>query len=185
MCSLYFVSTNVNKYEEIRAILKQHDISVKFLKRQLREIQANSLGKIAAEKSKAAFNMISKPVLVEDDGLFIHGLKGFPGPYSSFVFKSIGNNGILKLLSGSRNREACFLSVVVYSSGTELKRFFGKTEGKISLRPSGRGWGYDPIFIPIDSDLTFGESKGLKKRSSHRAKAISSFVNWYLDTNSG
>jgi len=171
----------MKKYEEIHEILKQHDISVKFLKRKLREIQANSLGMIATEKSKAAYNTISMPVLVEDDGLFIHGLKGFPGPYSSFVFKSIGNNGILKLLSGSRKREACFLSILVYNDGTELKRFFGKTEGKISLQPSGHGWGYDSIFIPIDSDLTFGESRLLKMQYSHRAKAISSFVNWYLD----
>ena len=170
----------MNKYEEIHAILKRRGISVKFLKRALREIQSNSLGRIAAEKSKAAFNTISKPVLVEDDGLFIHGLKGFPGPYSSFVFKSIGNNGILKLLSDSRKREACFLSIVVYNDGTELKRFFGKTEGKISLQPSGRGWGYDPIFVPLDCDLTFGESRAVKMRYSHRAKAISSFVNWYL-----
>ncbi|HKR57513.1 MAG TPA: non-canonical purine NTP pyrophosphatase, partial [Candidatus Nitrosopolaris sp.] len=105
MCTLYFISTNMNKYKEIHEILKQHEISVKFLKRKLQEIQANSLDKIAAEKSKAAYNMISMPVLVEDDGLFINGLKGFPGPYSSFVFSSIGNEGILKLLSGSRKRE--------------------------------------------------------------------------------
>jgi len=171
----------MNKYKEIHEILKQHEISVKFLKRKLREIQANSLNKIAAEKSKAAYNMISMPVLVEDDGLFIHGLKGFPGPYSSFVFSSIGNEGILKLLSGSRKREACFLSILVYNDGTELKRFFGKTEGKISLQPSGHGWGYDPIFVPMDSDLTFGESRAVKMQYSHRAKAVSSFVNWYLD----
>lgn len=172
----------MNKYEEIHAILKgEHDISVKFLKRKLREIQADSLGKIAAEKSKDAYNTILMPILVEDDGLFIRELKGFPGPYSSFVFKSIGNNGILKLLSGSRKREAYFLSILVYNDGMELKRFFGKTEGKISLQPSGPGWGYDPIFIPLDSDSTFGESRALKMRYSHRAKAISSFVNWYLD----
>src|SRR5919108_3877585 len=170
----------MNKYEEIHAMLKRHGISVKFLKRTLREIQSNSLGRIAAEKSKAAFNVISEPVLVEDDGLFIHALKGFPGPYSSFVFKSIGNNGILKLLSDSKKREAYFLSIVVYNDGTELKPFFGKTEGKISLQPSGRGWGYDPIFVPRNCDLTFGESRTVKMRYSHRAKAISSFVNWYL-----
>ena len=89
MCSLHFLSTNTNKYNEIHPILHKYKIAVKFLNLKLREIQGESLSQIAAEKSKDAFKLISKPVIVEDDGLVIHELNGFPGSYSSFVFKTI------------------------------------------------------------------------------------------------
>ncbi|MFY9798772.1 MAG: non-canonical purine NTP pyrophosphatase [Candidatus Nitrosopolaris sp.] len=179
MCSLYFLSTNINKFIEIYQILHQYKVAVKFLNIKLREIQAESLSEIAEEKSKDAFKAVSKPVIIEDDGLFIHRLNGFPGSNSSFVFKTIGNVGILKLLSHLRDRSASFVSVFVYNDGNTVRTFVGKTDGKISLRIAGPGWGYDPIFIPSGFELTFGQLKDKKIRISHRGKAIAAFARWY------
>jgi XTP/dITP diphosphohydrolase len=179
MCSLHFLSTNTNKYIEIHPILHKYKIAVKFLNLKLREIQGESLSQIAAEKSKDAFKLISKPVIVEDDGLVIHELNGFPGSYSSFVFKTIGSSGILKLLSHSKDRSASFISVFVYNDGNTLRSFLGKTEGKISSKVSGPGWGYDPIFIPSGSELSFGQLRDKKIRLSHRTKAVTAFAKWY------
>ncbi|HET7149379.1 MAG TPA: RdgB/HAM1 family non-canonical purine NTP pyrophosphatase [Candidatus Nitrosopolaris sp.] len=179
MCSLYFLSTNTNKYIEIHPILHKYEIDVKFLNMKLREIQGESLSQIAVEKSKDAFKIISKPVIVEDDGLLIQRLNGFPGSYSSFVFKTIGSSGILKLLSHSKNRSASFVSVFVYNDGNTLRRFLGKTEGRISSKIAGAGWGYDPIFIPTGSELSFGQLKDKKFRLSHRTKAITAFARWF------
>jgi len=179
MYSLYFLSTNAKKYAEIRPILYKYNITLKYLNTKLRETQAESLNDIAVEKSKDAFKVISKPVIVEDDGLLIHRLNGFPGPYSSFVFKTIGNKGILKLLSYSKDRSASFISIFVYNDGNNLRRFVGKTDGKISSKIAGRGWGYDPIFIPNGSKLSFGQLKDKKILFSHRTKAITDFARWY------
>lgn len=179
MCSLYFLSTNINKYIEIYPILHKYKVAVKFLNIKLREIQAESLSEIAAEKSKDAFKAISKPVIVEDDGLFIHRLNGFPGSNSSFVSKTIGNVGILKLLSHSKDRSASFVSVFVFNDGNKFRRFIGKTDGKISSKIAGPGWGYDPIFIPTGSKLSFGQLRDKKIRLSHRTKAITAFAKWY------
>ena len=180
MCSLHFLSSNLNKFIEICQILHRYNVPVKFLDIKLREIQADSLNEIAEEKSKDAFKALSKPVIIEDDGLFIHRLNGFPGPNSSFVFRTIGNSGILKLLYHIRDRSASFVSVFVYNDGDIVRTFVGKTEGRISSKIDGPGWGYDPIFIPTGSELTFGQLKDRKERISHRAKAVSAFAKWYV-----
>ena len=180
MHSLYFLSSNINKFIEIYQILHQYNIDVKFLNIKLREIQADSLTEIAEEKSKYAFKAVSKPVIIEDDGLFIHRLNGFPGPNSSFVFKTIGNSGILKLLYHIRDRSASFVSVFVYNDGNTVRTFVGKSEGRVSSKIKGPGWGYDPIFIPTGSELTFGQLKNRKISISHRGKAISAFAKWYV-----
>jgi XTP/dITP diphosphohydrolase len=176
---LYFLSTNINKFIEVYPILREHNVSIKFLNIKLREIQAESLSEIAIEKSKDAFKAVSKPVIVEDDGLFIHSLNGFPGYNSSFVFKTIGNVGILRLLSHSRDRSASFVSVFVYNNGNKFRTFVGKTDGIISSKINGPGWGYDPIFIPTGSEFSFGQLRDKKIRISHRTKAITAFAKWY------
>ena len=65
-----------------------------------------------SKKAQDAFSKLKKPVIIEDDGLFINSLDGFPGPYSSYVFKTIGNKGILNLLKN--NRKAKFVSIITY-----------------------------------------------------------------------
>src|SRR6188472_4279509 len=132
MSSLYFASTNHNKYLEIQSVLSKYGIIVEFYKLILVEIQSDSIEEIAIAKSKCAFAEISKPVIVEDDGLFIHELNGFPGQYSSYVYKTIGNNGILKLLSNSKQRFAIFKSSLAFSDDMNHYGFTGEAEGKIA-----------------------------------------------------
>ncbi len=75
-----FASSNRNKFREAKKILSNNQIKLHFFKSQLQEIQANSLEKIATKKAADAYNKCKKPVIVEDDGLFIESLNGFPGP---------------------------------------------------------------------------------------------------------
>ena len=144
---LFFVSSNNHKYQESKKILDSFGIKLGFLKSDLEEIQSNSLNDIAIKKARNAFSKYKKPIIVEDDGLFINSLEGFPGPYSSYVFKTIGNKGILNLLKN--NRKAKFVSIITYCDKTILESFDGKLNGIISKSQKGKGWGYDPIFIPI------------------------------------
>ena len=105
---LFFVSSNNHKYQESEKILNEFGIDIGFFKYDLEEIQSDLLKDIALKKAKHAFSKYKKPVIIEDAGLFITSLDGFPGPYSSFVFKTIGNDGILKLLTNDRDRKVCF-----------------------------------------------------------------------------
>ena len=175
---LFFVSSNNHKYHEAKKILDSFGIKLGFLKSDLEEIQSSSLYDIAIKKARSAFSKHKKPIIIEDDGLFINSLEGFPGPYSSYVFKTSGNKGILNLLKN--NRKAKFVSIITYCDKTILKSFDGKLDGTISKSQKGKGWGYDPIFIPKNSNKTFAENNGNKNELSHRYKALKKFSNWYL-----
>ena len=174
---LYFVSSNSHKYKEAKSILDSFGIKLGFLKLNLEEIQSNSLKEIAEKKAKDAFSKCKKPLIIEDDGMFIDSLNGFPGPYSSYVFKTIGNKGILKLVPSKR--KAKFVSIITYCDKKILESFDAKIDGTISKYQKGKGWGYDPIFLPKNSRKTFAEIDS-KNELSHRFKALKKFSNWYL-----
>ena len=174
---LFFVSSNSHKYHEAKMILDSFGIKLGFLKSNLEEIQSNSLNDIAIKKARDAFSKYKKPIIIEDDGLFIDSLEGFPGPYSSYVFKTIGNKGILNLLKNKR--KAKFVSIITYCDKTILQSFNGKLNGIISKSQKGKGWGYDPIFIPNNSKKTFADMNN-KNELSHRYKALKKFSKWYL-----
>jgi len=175
---LFFVSSNRHKYQEAKKILQSFDINLKFFKYELEEIQSSSLKEIASKKAEQAFQKCKKPIIIEDDGLFIDSLNGFPGPYSSYVFKTIGNNGILQLLK--HNRQAKFCSIIFYYDNKNSKSFEAKIDGTISKSQHGSGWGYDPIFIPKNFTKTFAQLN-TKNDLSHRYKALKKFSNWYLN----
>jgi len=175
---LYFVSSNAHKFKEARTILNNFGINIDFIKFKLEEIQSDSLVEIAKNKALQAFLKCKKPVIVEDDGLFIDSLNGFPGPYSSYIFKTIGNEGILKLLQ--LQRKAKFVSIISFCDQTNIKIFQSSLNGYISKKLSGTGWGYDPIFIPINQKKTFAQLDN-KNKLSHRFKSLKKFSSWYLD----
>ncbi len=122
-------------------------------------------------------------VAVEDSGLFVHTLRGFPGPYSSQAHETIGCSGILRLLGSETQRNAHFQTAIAVSkSGRTLGIFPGRVRGRISRTERGKnGFGFDPIFIPAGSSITFSEmSDAQKNRHSHRFRAFRRLAKWYL-----
>ncbi len=178
MSNVLFASSNESKYKEAKAILSKFDINLEFFKCNLQEIQADTLEEVGLHKVTQAFSQCLKPVLVEDDGLFIESLNGFPGPYSAFAFKTIGNKGILKLLKA--NRKAKFQSVTAYCErNNDVMMFKAVVDGKISRKLMGTKWGYDPIFIPDGQKRTYAQLRD-KNLVSHRYLALRKFATWHL-----
>ena len=163
----------------MQSILLAYGISVDFVQADLLEIQSDSLVEIAREKAKNAYEKAARPVIVEDDGLYINALKGFPGQYSSHAFKTIGNAGMLKLLEGSADRSAYFCSVIAYNDGKQVQEFEARVDGQISTSIAKGGWGYDPVFVPAGAKVTFAKLSN-KNDYSHRRKALEKFARWYL-----
>lgn len=148
------------------------------------EIQADDLGDVARPGVQQACALIGEPCFIEDAGLFIGALDGFPGPYSSYVFEKLGNEGILKLMSGIEDRRAEFVSALAYCEpGSKPIVFKGRILGSLTdeLRGS-RGFGFDPIFAPDGGEgRTFAEmTSEMKNAFSHRAKSMERFVKWYV-----
>jgi len=183
---IFFATNNVNKFKEACRVFREYKIAVGMLRIKTLEIQSESLEEIAKKSVMESFKKCSLPVIVEDAGLFIEALNGFPGPYAAYVYKTIGNNGLLKLMEKSESREAKFQSVIAYYS-SELRSpicFKGEAVGEIikeeRKREGESGFGFDPIFKPKNSTKIFAEMTIIEKnKHSHRAKALRNFAKWY------
>ena len=179
----YFVTSNIHKFQEARRVLSEYKIATAKLKVGAVEIQDDNLENIAKFSALDAVKNCGLPIFVGDSGLFVEALNGFPGPYSAYVYRTVGTKGILKLMKNIKNRDAYFQSVIAFSSPEEQPTCFsGKVEGKISLQELGTsGFGYDPIFIPLEGDgRTFAEMTTTQKNLySHRAEALRKFAEWY------
>ncbi|MFX1449954.1 MAG: XTP/dITP diphosphatase [Promethearchaeota archaeon] len=182
---IYFASSNKNKLKEVNSILNAYGVNVEALLLESPEIQSDDPEEIARFSVKFAFNKIKHPVFVEDSGLFIEALNGFPGPYSSYVYKTIGNDGILKLMQNKENRTANFKSIIAYSEATNfIKTFIGQTSGTISteiLKGNNGGWGFDPIFLPEEGNKRTYAEMGIEEKNkiSHRKKSLEKFGKWF------
>lgn len=184
---VFFATGNINKFNEARSILGQFGIAVGMLRLKGDEIQSESLKEIAETSVINAYERCRLPIFVEDAGLFIDALSGFPGPYAAYVYHTINNSGILKLMENAADRKAKFQSVIAYcddQTPCEPKCFDGESKGEITLaerKEQGKsGFGFDPIFQPIGSKKTFAEMTITEKNGySHRAASIRKFAEWY------
>jgi XTP/dITP diphosphohydrolase len=182
--SVYFATENRSKYLEASRVADAFGIRLKHLRLEKREIQSERLSNIASFAARQAAATSLRKVVCEDAGFFVEALRGFPGPYSSYVFKAIGIPGILKLMRGTINRNAAFQAAAAYCEpGRHPVCFTGSVEGIVSRKPKGfHGFGFDPIFIPANGDgRTFAEMPIAEKNAlSHRAKAFAEFSKWFL-----
>lgn len=136
---------------------------------------------VAREAAMAAYSVLKRQLVVDDTGLYIPALGGFPGAYAAFVQKTIGNSGILRLMEGIADRAASFITAAAYTDGRHIEAFVGEMPGQIAFAPSGKeGFGYDPIFVCDGETRTYAEMTLSEKIAvSHRTKAFSSFLDWY------
>lgn len=183
--ALFFATGNMHKVEEVRLILKDYSLKVEQVNVKGVEIQADKVEEVARASAMAAAQTEGIPIFVEDTGLFLEALNGFPGPYASYVHATIGRRGVLKLLNGVENRKAEFKSAVAFCSPKEEPVcFIGYVIGRISFEERGvQGFGYDSIFEPDGGrGKTFAEMNADEKNIySHRARAIKKFADWYLE----
>jgi len=178
----FFVTSNIHKFDEARRVLAEYKVATAMLRVEAVEIQDDSIEEVAKASAIDAVKKCGLPILVEDAGLFVEALRGFPGPYSSYVYRTVGTKGILELMGNVEKREAYFHSVVTFSSPDEPPRcFHGKVKGEIFREERGRsGFGFDPIFSPSGQNRTFAEMTTREKnRYSHRAQALRKFAEWY------
>jgi XTP/dITP diphosphohydrolase len=179
MKTLYFITSNKGKVAE--AAEKLIPLGYRIVQKDLGypEVQADSLKEVAFHGVEHVQSRFTKPFILEDAGLFIDALQGFPGVYSKYVFFTVGLPGILRLLDGVKKRDAVFRSVYAYAEpGKKPVIVIGECNGTITTERRGKqGFGYDPIFLPQGASKTFGEMTiNEKNRYSHRAKALEKLV---------
>lgn len=176
-----FVTTNRGKFSEIGKMIVDHGHEAENIAVAYPEMQADSLEMVMIQGLEWLMDHYERPILADDSGLFIDALGGFPGVYSAYVHKTLGNDGILKLMEGKTGRAARFECALGYAEpGSGPMLFKGVSEGTISTSKKGTGgFGYDPIFIPAGHDKTFGElPMEEKNKVSHRGRALAKFFKY-------
>ncbi len=184
---IFFATGNIHKFNEARAVLSAYSLASGMLHIKGAEIQSDSLKEIATASAANAYNLSHLPLIVEDAGLFVDALNGFPGPYAAYVYKTVENAGLLKLMNGIKNRRAIFRSSIAYcdsETGT-IMCFEGETAGEITTQKQTltfeSAFGFDPIFQPHGCKKTFAEMTLQEKNGvSHRAQAVRKFAEWYI-----
>ena len=184
---IVFATNNLHKLEEIRQI-----IGDKFNVLSLKDINCNedipetatTLEGNAEIKARYVKEKYGYDCFADDTGLEVDALGGEPGVrsarYAGENHDSQANmNLLLENMCGKENRAARFRTVIALIIGDELTLMDGIVEGEITQQRVGdSGFGYDPIFKPLESELTFAQmSSEDKNKISHRGRATAKLIN--------
>jgi XTP/dITP diphosphohydrolase len=182
MLELTLASGNAHKAEEFSQLFNPKIISVKAAAKKLDVIEnGTSYFENALLKAQAYSKEFKAPVIADDSGLNVAALPDDLGIHSArFGGTDLTDKEraelLLKKLQGKPNREAFFSCVLCfYLSEKEIFYFEGRMTGTIALSYKGNGgFGYDPVFIPNESEgeLTVAELGEWKNKNSHRALAV-------------
>ena len=178
MKKIFIGTHNRGKFKEISYLLPKKIKKISPIKLKVKS--PKETGKTFISNAKLKVKYFSKftelPVISDDSGLCIKALKGKPGIYSARWAKKYGSFSnamqfILKKMKKKKNRSATFVCSLSfkYPRG-KVVTVIGKIKGLISYKMLGtRGFGYDPIFIPLGKSITFGQMSKLKKiKMDHR-----------------
>lgn len=168
---LTFITSSAHKHAEVERVLGR-SLARKSL--SLEEIQAIELEPVVRHKASHAFALLGAPVLVEDTGLAFAAWNGLPGALVKWFLTSLGPEGICRLLRQEKNRNATATTIFAYCDGATVQVFPGIVHGLIPNEPRGSaGFGWDGIFQPTGSILTFAEMTPEEKdRFSMRRSAL-------------
>jgi XTP/dITP diphosphohydrolase len=175
-----FVTTNEHKRREVQDIL---GFALGRADLDLPEIQAIDPADVATEKARAAREALGDtdlPVLVEDSGLMVDAWGGFPGALTKWLMQSVGNEGLLRMFAPGDDRSARAVCVVALAeAGGRVRTFRGEVRGTVAESPRGEGgFGYDPVFVPGWSSMTYAQMGEGKNTDSHRARAFRAVKDW-------
>ncbi len=177
MKDIIFITGNENKLREAKQILGIEIVSKNL---ELREIQGVDLEDVIKDKLSHGYEILKKPVMVEDTGLFFNALNGFPGALIKMLLVRCGRDGIVKVLEGFEDKAATAKCAVGFTKdGKDLKVFIGEVKGQIVRQRGESGFGWDPIFQPDGYDKTFAEMDSEEKNAiSHRFQALKKFKDY-------
>lgn len=196
MKELIFATTNQGKVASLQSYFTHANADVKVVAKALSitEIQADTALEVAQAKAGEAFTQLSHPVVVDDSELRIEALNGFPGPYQKAMTEKLGPEGFVKLLEGYDNRNAYFISNLVFVDETGEQFCFsddpyrGTIARHVDTTERENSWGpLWKIFIPEGLDRTISQLTHEEKKAYDHTRpatdAYKKFVDWYQARN--
>ena len=173
---------NKGKFREISYLISKKYKKISPISLKIKSPKETGKTFIANSRLKVKFfsKYIDFPVISDDSGLCIKALNNKPGIYSARLAKKHGSFSkamkfILKKMKTKKNRSAFFVCSLSYlDKNGKITSVEGKLKGNISMQMRGKnGFGYDPIFIPLKKEITFGQMLKTKKiKMDHRYLAF-------------
>jgi XTP/dITP diphosphohydrolase len=188
---LIFATANDNKALELQELMGDF-IQIQSLKdlsfsQEIEETETTLEGN-SKLKADVVFKSFNRPCFADDTGLEVEALNGAPGVYSARYSGPACNAEqnmalLLKNLVSHSNKKARFRTVITYREFEKTIQFEGVVEGEIIAERRGEfGFGYDPIFTPDGSQLTFAQMPlEEKNKFSHRARAFAKLKAYLMD----
>ena len=189
-----FITSNQGKVKSLENSLKSNNIDVLVCAQNLdiMEPQFDTVQEVSKYKALKAFEILKEPVLVEDGGFSVFELNGFPGVYTKYILKTLGADGILKLMQGVNNRSAKFVSVATFINEDGTLFQFEREGGEFEISKEK---------VDIQSPFAWSElwkiiylkeyNKNLCELSEQEVSeyygragangSIQKFVNWYIN----
>jgi len=191
---IFFVTSNKGKIASLNEYFKKFEIDVNIepVKLDIVEPQANSVREVSKIKALEAFEQLKAPVIVEDGGLEIEALNGFPGVYVRYILDSIGVDGILKLMEGVKNRTCNFVSTATFVDREgNIHQFdrdpgFGEVVTEKRTKKSEFAWSdlwyifYKPDLEKTLSEMTKEELYDMDKGDGD-SSSLTKFAIWFKD----
>jgi XTP/dITP diphosphohydrolase len=185
---IILATKNPNKVQEIREIFQNNSLVGLDSYPEIEEIEetGKTFKDNALLKATGYFNQLNLPVIAEDSGLVVPALQGAPGIYSARYAgpQTNAEKNNRKLLREMENtpdgqRFAYFICCAVYFDSKRAITAEGHVEGEITREPRGiSGFGYDPVFLIPQYDMTFAElGTAIKNQISHRRLALQALRN--------
>lgn len=186
MHTIRFVTGNEGKVAEAREYLAGL-AELEQVEYDYTEIQSDDLADIATRGAREAYEHLGRSVeseidgvLVDDTGLFIDALGGFPGPYSAYVEGTVGVERVWELARTESDRRAYFRTIMAYADDSGVETFEGSVGGTLVAPRGTDGFGYDPIFEHNGqtlAEMTYAEKNAI----SHRGRALATFADWLAE----
>lgn len=171
MKHIYLVTGNPHKLKEWQQIIPK-DIAMDIADVDLEELQSDDAEEIVQDKARRAYEVVGKPVVVEDVSAGLEKLDGLPGPFIKFFNKRLGGDALYKL-AGNEEARATVSASIAYFDGRDMLVVRADVPGKVVEPRTRDGFGFDITFVPEGETETFAEMTPAKKNSlSHRSKAI-------------
>ena len=186
---LVFATNNAHKLSEIRAIFGDtlHILSLADINchddipETADTLEGNALIKARWVKERCGYDCFA-----DDTGLEVEALDGAPGVHTArYAYPDrhdpeANTQKLLASLKNATNRKAQFRTAIALILNGEEHVFEGVVRGEIATEKRGtEGFGYDPVFVPEDTERTFAElGTDVKNQISHRARAVAKLVEY-------
>ena len=183
---VFFVTGNDSKFMEVSDFIECQNVSIKLKQSNVKidEIQSLDQKRVVLHKALTVWNILKKPFLIEDSGVFFERYNQFPGVFTKFLYKGIGMEGVLKLVKeGDRAFFRLYLMYVYGESKYEI--FEGICYGTVTKTHdfcSPKNFIFSNIFLPDNSEKTYAELRRGEKINpfSYRLSAVKKFLKWFF-----